>query len=510
MGLWGSAGLARGLGKAGSAYAEGLKEAENLKTQKLQNKLIKMQSEKAEADADAAIFNAKFTNAASSLNYGLGAPANTNVSDGKSENEKGKVTEGIGGGQPGSTEIKPADSNIPPKKDGEPSQNETPGVEIPDENAIPGLPENPDDKKFVQDKTQVDVSKVMGSGIPGVDKPTEPTWRDSYKQNMDAVSKSVEIKKAKQQNASKNLVKGMPGYNPVADEEEPMITSESGNLEKLDKKIDKLQPMKDLVSEQVTHFLEMEKKTGNKFYGYKAKEIQATYGSKIREFENKYYLDAIKMSAEMGDVSAVNTLSSILGLTGGKNQTFDYDEETGNWSLMNGNAKTKFSTKEISLFLTDTEKFADLQRTIREEKRKSDLAVQEAVNKFNALMAQSGQVSDATKAFFRSNLIKASQVSDGRMIIDTKGVFGLGAGTPIFVTTQELNALKSGEGDYFDKEGRFKRPDGTTVVEIGKDYFEKVETRTYDPAKITTIINWYGDGTPKPLAGNGGMGDRPL
>lgn len=509
MGLWGSAGLARGLGRAGSAYAEGLKEAENLKTQKLQNKLIKMQSEKAEADAAAVGLDAEFANAASSLNYGLAAPANTNVSDGKSENEKGKVTEGIGGGQPGSTEIKPADSNIPPKKDGEPSQNETPGVEIPDENAIPGLTENPDDKKFVQDKTQVDVSRVMGSGIPDIDKP-KPTWRDSYKQNMDAVSKSVEIKKAKQQNASKNLVKGMPGYNPVADEEEPMITSESGNLEKLDKKIDKLQPMKDIVSKQVTQFLEMEKKTGNKFYGYKAKEIQAKYGSKIREYENKYYLDAIKMSAEMGDVSAVNTLSSILGLTGGKNQTFDYDEETGNWSLMNGNAKTNFSTKEISLFLTDTEKFADLQRTIREEKRKSDLAVQEAVNKFNALTIQPGQVSDAAKEFARRNIEKGKLLTpeNGRMIIDTNGVFGLGAGTPIFVTTQEYEALKSGKGDYFDENGRFKRPDGTAVVEINKDYFKDIQVLTYDPSKITNTYYITGGGTGGGGNGGDGMGKR--
>jgi len=506
MGLWGSAGLARGLGKAGSAYAEGLKEAENLKTQKLQNKLIKMQSEKAEADAAAVGLDAEFSNAASSLNYGLGTPANTDVSDEQGENNTKKVTEGMGGGQPSSTETKPADSNISSKKDGEPSQNETPGVDMPDENAIPGLPENTDDKKFVQDKTQVDVSRVMGSGIPDIDKP-QPTWRDSYKQNMDAVSKSVEIKKAKQQNASKNLVKGMPGYNPVADEEEPMITSESGNLEKLDKKIDKLQPMKDIVSKQVTQFLEMEKKTGNKFYGYKAKEIQAKYGSKIREYENKYYLDAIKMSAEMGDAAAVNTLSSILGLTGGKNQTFDYDEETGNWSLMNGNAKTKFSTKEISLFLTDTEKFADLQRTIREEKRKSDLAVQEAVNRYNALIIQKGQVSDAAKEYARRNIEKGKLLTseNGRMIIDTNDVFGLGAGTPIFVTTRELEALRSGKGDYFDGNGRFKRPDGTAAVEISENYFKNIEELTYDPSKITNIN--YVTGAP----GNGnGLGGRPI
>ena len=509
MGLYASLGLGKGLSGAATSYAEGVKEAEDLKGKKLENDLRDLQVKKVQADVTSAGFDADFTTAMSK--------ASSFQSVATTPEAKTPTPTGMGSteGTPSVSSLKNTPTAETPKSE----KSDTPGVEIQKDNEDKNIPKDDDEKTIVQDKDMVAVGEKEKAPA------TVEDWKTKYQSNMESMDTLSKIKKAKSDNTAKNLTKGMPGYNPVADEEEPPITSDSGTIEQLNTTLGKYAPIRKMIEDKAAGYEELAKTTKNPFYAVKAKEMRATYGGKITERVNAAYLQSFKTSVDRGDVGAVNTLASIMGLNGTKGQTFDYDKESGEWSVMNGDSSKAWSTKELSLALLDPGKFSELQQEIRTEQRKSASAVNQAVQQAERIQNATGGVSERVKQQQKENsdLGRSMGMDDGEMLIDPAGHFGVGKGGKWFVTNQELGALRNGTSDRFvkGKDGKaivkdgkvtFERIDGS-FVEIDSDYFEVSEDKddtksraqalNYDPTTISISTTYITTGEPRGLGRNG-------
>lgn len=495
MGLWGKAALGAGLSKVAGSYMKGQREKESQRAQKLQNDLAQLRVNQATAETESASWGMGVDKAINAANS-LGGGGTSSLFDNKNpptptdaSTKTDKTTEattsptGMGSGKP-------------------PEASST----VPD-----GVPFADEDKNYYKE-AEVSAQTPTQTASPKVSE-TKQKSNQYYENNIKIMDNVAIQRKADKANKEKKLVKGMPGYNADADMAIGDFTSISGSLETLNVEIDKIAPIKKQVDERIQFLLAKAEQTGNPAYKLEASKVYAKYGKALSEMEHKKYIEAMSFAADHGDEAALNTLTSILGLSGDKSQTFDYNEETKKWDVLNGDGETAYSTSEIVMALTDKDSYSKLQGEIRKEVRKSELAVKQAGETFAATQGPA-------KMWLRNNMLMAANLrnTDGVMMLDNKGLFGVGNGTPVFLPKAEVAKLKDGSSDLYlkDDDGYFvgqpKSPTGkfdAMLAESGKnkkrmiqdangvyvwvytDDFKDATYRNYNPANVRTTINNY-------------------
>lgn len=504
MGLWGKAALGAGLSKVAGGYMKGQREKESQRAQKLQNDLAQLRVNQAKAETESASWGMgvdQAINDANSLGGGgtssifdnKKAPTPTDAST-KTDTKTDKTTEtttsptGMGSGKP------PEASS-----------------EVPD--AVPFADE---DKNYYKE-AEVSAQTPTQTASPKVSEAKQKS-NQYYENNKKVMDNFALQRKADKANQEKKLVKGMPGYDDNADMDIGDFTSISGTLESLDKNIEKIAPIEKQVNERIKFLQAKAEQTGNPAYKVEAAKVYAKYGKALSEMKHKKYIEAMSFAADKGDEAALNTLTSILGLSGDKSQTFDYNEETKKWDVLNGDGETAYSTSEIVMALTDKDSYSKLQGEIRKEVRKSELAVKQAAETFAATQGPA-------KMWMQRNITLGANLSskDGVMMLDNKGIFGVGNGTPVFLTKEEVKKLSDGSSNFYlkDDDGYFvgqpKSPTGKfdamlaepgnkkrmirdangVYVWVYTDDFKSEKLggnatyRNYNPANVRTTINNY-------------------
>ena len=498
MGLWGQAALGAGLSKVAGGYMKGQKEKESQRAQKLQNDLAQLRINQATAETESASWGMGLDKSINALsNVGGGGteslfdnkkpPTPTDAST-KTDNKTDKTTEtttsptGMGSGKP-------------------PEASST----VPD-----GVPFADEDKNYYKE-AEVSAQTPTQTASPKVSEEKQKS-NQYYENNMKIIDNFGLQRKADKANKEKKLVKGMDGYDANADMAIGDFTSTSGALETLNKDIDKIAPIKKQIDERIQFLLAKAEQTGNQAYKVEASKVYAKYGKALSEMEHKKYIEAMSFAADNKDEAALNTLTSILGLSGDKSQTFDYNEETKKWDVLNGDGETAYSTSEIVMALTDKKSYSELQGEIRKEVRKSELAVKQAGETFAATQGPA-------KMWLQKNMLMAANLSskDGVMMLDNKGLFGVGNGTPVFLTKAEVAKLSDGSSDLYLKndDGSFVgQPTSSTgqfdamlaepgnkkrmiqdangvYVWVNTDDFKNATYRNYNPANVRTTINNY-------------------
>ena len=482
MGLWGQAALGAGLAKVGSGYMRGQRAKQLEETQELQNKMMEAQLRKAEAESEGAAQNLDIEmaiNETNSLSTGMGQSI---------ENNKKETSE-------------PPKTPSPTGMGGEPAAKTSgPNGEVDESSKY--IPLDGEDRTIVQPEEQNAVNPAFTQ---------KEKWQKTYEDNMNSASMFSQKKKAEQQNKSKNLIPGSPGYNKDADLEVPDFTSPSGSLEWLNKTVGKIELVEEKVNKRIEFLKQKAQQTGNKFYLAEAYKVYQKYGKAISESKNNKYLEAFKFSVDQKDEAAVNTLASIIGLTGNKSQTFDYNEDTKEWDVLNGGGSKAYSTSELSLALTDKNAFSKLQSEIRKDVRESNLSIQKAIDIYRG-------TGGSIREWQRQNLLlgqnlvpvktASGKLERPQMFIDRKDLFGAGGG-PVFFSYSEVKKLKDGTSDLFlrDEAGRLlgysdkETPDGNkkrmiknasgNYVWVDTDDFKNGQFRNYNPESLRTTITQY-------------------
>ena len=482
MGLWGKAALGAGLSKVAGSYMKGQKEKQFMESQELQNKYQTTLLKQAEAQVSSAKTNSDLQAKLASLG-GLGSGKDTDVPTPETDTPP-TPTEGTGKTSPTALNAKTSDSTVPE-----------------------GVPTDDEDKLFYQPESFLSKQKEE--------------WKETYSKNQEVIEKSIKIKKAKDANAKSGAVKGSPNYNADADLTPDELTSKSGSIQTMTQKLTKVQEVEDVLKKTISDLEAKAKQTGNDYFLVEANRVRTQYYPKIVEMRNKGYMEGLTLAAESKDEAAFNTLASIIGLTGDRSQTFDYDEKNGKWQVLNGDGSLAFETDEIVMALTDVKKFGELGQKIRQASRDVDVEI-EKQRQLTQQAQSSGDVPENVKQFLNNNkeLGKTLPLGQGQMFVDDLGVFGTGQSTPIFMTKQDVSKLKEGtHPNFIDKNEkgkailgpsgkmRFRGVDGK-IYEFSEDYFKKGQFLNYNPDKVsvTTIINNMGgsfDGVGKDPKGPG-------
>lgn len=465
MGLWGRAALGAGLSKVAGSYMKGQREKQSMESQELQNKYQTTLLKQAEAQVGSAKTNSALQAKLASLG-GLGSGADTEVPTPKTTTPP-TPTEGT---SPTALNAKTSDSTVPE-----------------------GVPTDDEDKLFYQPESFLSKQKEE--------------WKETYSKNQEVIQKSIKIKKANDANAKSGAVKGSPNYNADADLTPDELTSKSGSIQTMTQKLTKVQEVEDVLKKTISDLEAKAKQTGNDYFIVEADKVRTQYFPKIVEMRNKGYMEGLTLAAESKDEAAFNTLASIIGLTGDRSQTFDYDEKNGKWQVLNGDGSLAFETDEIVMALTNTKKFGELGQKIRQASRDVDVEI-EKQRRLTQQAQSSGEVPENVKQFLTNNkeLGKNLSVGQGQMFIDDLGVFGTGQSTPIFMTKQDKLKLTDGtHPNFIDKNEkgkailgpsgkmRFRGVDGK-IYEFSEDYFKNGQFLNYNPDKVsvTTIINNMG------------------
>jgi len=497
MGLWGQAALGAGLSKVAGSYMKGQREKESQRTLKLQNDLLQLRKNQAEAESESASWGMGVDKEINAMNS-VGGSGTSSLFDNKTPT----TPKDTSNAKDTSTKKIEATSSPTGMGAGKPPEASS---EIPD--AVPFADE---DKNYYKE-AEVSAQTPTQTASPEVSKEKEKS-NQYYQGNMKIIDNFKLQREADKANKEKKLVKGMPGYDDNADMAIGDFTSSSGVLETLNKDIDKIAPIRKQIDDRIQFLLAKAEQTGNQAYKVEASKVYAKYGKALSEMEHKKYIQAMSFAADNKDEAALNTLTSILGLSGDKSQTFDWNEETEKWDVLNGDGTTAYSTDEIVKALTDKESYSELQKEIRTEVRKSELAVKQAADIYQA-------TNGPAKMWLQKNMLMAANLSskNGVMMLDNKGLFGVGNGTPIFLTKKEVSKLKDGSSDLYLKNddgsfvgqpksntGKFDallaEPDNKkrmiqdangVYVWVNTDDFKFGTYRKYNPANVRTTINNY-------------------
>jgi hypothetical protein len=497
MGLWGQAALGAGLSKVAGSYMKGQREKESQRTQQLQNDLLKLKKNQAEAESESSSWGMGVDAAINAMNN-VGAGGASSLFERKTPT----TPKDTSNAKDTSTKTIEATSSPTGMGAGKPPEASS---EIPD--AVPFADE---DKNYYKE-AEVSTQTSTQTASPEVSKEKQESLE--YQQHNDKVLNNFKLQReADKANKEKKLVKGMPGYDDNADMEVGEFASRTRVLENLYKGIEKIAPIKKQVQDRIQFLLAKAEQTGNQAYKVEASKVYAKYGKALSEMEHKEYMQAISFAATEKDEAALNLLTSVTGLSGDKSATFDWNEETNKWDVLNGDGTLAYSTDELVMSLTDKDSYSKLQGKIREEVRKSEQAVKQAADIYRA-------TNGPAKMWLQKNMLMAANLGskDGVMMLDNKGLFGVGNGTPIFLTKKEVKRLKNGTSDLF-----LKNDDGTFVgqpksgfgkfdsliqepankkrmiqdangvyVWVNTDDFVEATYRRYNPANVRTTINNY-------------------